>query len=678
MANPYGTPVFPRVPNSTPASHKRIPRAPIINPYDKFTQPEFDAWINDITGALKRALGREELPEVPGRTPGVSGRSVEAEYEHDDEDAVEDSFAEVKARRTAKGKQRGTEEGTEAQPVIILSDSEEEAGPEDEEWGEGWSGLANTDHHENGDEADEYTGSEASDEQEEGSSDAPAEVIELLSDSDESEEQVVGGDVTPLHATGETSDEEVDALEDNSPDPEHVYSVAAVVVKLPQMNDIEVQDIEQNEETEGFPPVKTSTSSVDLPDPWDGPRTYAEDFYSGGDIPESSVREANAHILPTEVNSAKDNISIETRIREDIKGATTVLMPPGDNTEDGEELPEEEHDEEEEPDEDEALEFADDEPEEIIDLTEEEHLEPVHARAAAENELDNANRLVTNEMYGMKEQDFSLGDIDQRPIEVPDPWNGPRTFAEDFYAGGELRDIHRLKGQLSPSRLTPDERPSFEFNGDRPSGSVDDCIAAPLPEFAESSPRMSAERTAMQLNDDSDILKGLYADLDNTDLMQADLMNTDMLPQELWDEAVMSSQEGIGAMPTEHAPLTPPRPSLRTHVDWNWPPAFSGRFATGPGHLGMDGGHAEAVHEVFEISDDDEEDEESAEPVGDIHADELVKVDQEEVGTEVNGGPDEETSGVAVRTQIVPYPGESVDTAVVDGGPFACISLKLL
>lgn len=39
---------------------------------------------------------------------------------------------------------------------------------------------------------------------------------------------------------------------------------------------------------------------VDIPDPWVGPSTYAEDFYSGGDIPESALRTGDPHLLPTE------------------------------------------------------------------------------------------------------------------------------------------------------------------------------------------------------------------------------------------------------------------------------------------------------------------------------------------------------------------------------------------
>lgn len=30
-------------------------------------------------------------------------------------------------------------------------------------------------------------------------------------------------------------------------------------------------------------------------------------------------------------------------------------------------------------------------------------------------------------------------DVRQNRVEIPDPWEGPRTYAEDFYAGGDIR-----------------------------------------------------------------------------------------------------------------------------------------------------------------------------------------------------------------------------------------------
>jgi len=99
---------YPRVPNSTPQPPTSI-RPPIHNPYDKFTQPQFDEWIGGITGALRKALGQEE-DEAP--TPQASQPREEDAHSVSgtDEDNIEDSFAEWRAMRAKeKGKMRATE-----------------------------------------------------------------------------------------------------------------------------------------------------------------------------------------------------------------------------------------------------------------------------------------------------------------------------------------------------------------------------------------------------------------------------------------------------------------------------------------------------------------------------------------------------------------------------------------
>src|SRR5712675_1364832 len=104
-------------PNSTPpakTAQTRVSlRPPIFNPYDRFTQPEFDAWIGDITGALKRALDHEAQPTVNlpshhsgtwNTVPDHLGDSFSADgraqpsapsEDWDEESPVEDSFAQI-------------------------------------------------------------------------------------------------------------------------------------------------------------------------------------------------------------------------------------------------------------------------------------------------------------------------------------------------------------------------------------------------------------------------------------------------------------------------------------------------------------------------------------------------------------------------------------------------------
>ncbi len=140
-----------RSPRSSPTAQAARARAslrpPVFNPYDRFTQPEFDAWIGDITNALKGALSHDAEAEVDSPSLGSSswntipdkiGDSLSAERRaqspalsegRDDESALEDSFAQIASRR-AKGKARDPREGPglglKGQPIELSSDSEEE------------------------------------------------------------------------------------------------------------------------------------------------------------------------------------------------------------------------------------------------------------------------------------------------------------------------------------------------------------------------------------------------------------------------------------------------------------------------------------------------------------------------------------------------------------------------
>jgi hypothetical protein len=140
-----------------------IPKAPIVNPYEKFTQPQFDAWIGDITGALRGALGyRAELPPKPkARTQWhIPARQSSEALDATDEDAdaeLDDSFAEAKARRAitenAKGKGRdpregpGLGKGERGAPIEIDLESEVEE-DEEEEWDEEYEEMQTSDEEE--------------------------------------------------------------------------------------------------------------------------------------------------------------------------------------------------------------------------------------------------------------------------------------------------------------------------------------------------------------------------------------------------------------------------------------------------------------------------------------------------------------------------------------------------
>lgn len=138
----YPTSTFSGASRPNPTSNKPG-RAPIYNPYDKFSQNEFDSWIGGITGALKRALGQdgeEEPSTVKQNDAGLSNAVVKQTFSEDSpypDSEVEDSFAEIKTRRD-KGKGRDPREGPglggEHQPIEILSsDSDGEEDGEEEE-----------------------------------------------------------------------------------------------------------------------------------------------------------------------------------------------------------------------------------------------------------------------------------------------------------------------------------------------------------------------------------------------------------------------------------------------------------------------------------------------------------------------------------------------------------------
>ena len=147
------TPDIPGVPNTTPSStqysSKASTRAPIYNPFDKFTQPEFDSWIGDITSALKRALGQESSQSVMKSTVA---ETVEGDVSAYDE-GVEDSFAEVMARRRVREKAgiSGTQGEIEPDGVhdVVQASDEEDASSEvssqevQEEWIAGRGQYAN-------------------------------------------------------------------------------------------------------------------------------------------------------------------------------------------------------------------------------------------------------------------------------------------------------------------------------------------------------------------------------------------------------------------------------------------------------------------------------------------------------------------------------------------------------
>jgi len=140
------------------STRRKSLKAPIHNPYDKFTQPEFDAWIGSITGVLKKALGHVDEDEiVPEESsydedPSVVSHGGQETYEEMVEHEVLTHSVDVskgKARDPREGPGLGS--GTIDEPIELDSDEEEEIEQGVEETG-------NEDEYEEGGEYDEEDG----------------------------------------------------------------------------------------------------------------------------------------------------------------------------------------------------------------------------------------------------------------------------------------------------------------------------------------------------------------------------------------------------------------------------------------------------------------------------------------------------------------------------------------
>ena len=194
-----------------------------------------------------------------------------------------------------------------------------------------------------------------------------------------------------------------------------------------------------------------------------------------------------------------------------------------------------------------------------------------------------------------------LADDSGQPPDVHDPWEGPRTYAEDFYSGGDF-----LEGG-TPSHLTPRDEEHLDIPG----------ISSVRDELSHSSPR---GHNVVDLDGD-DLLISMDEHGPSSQVQPTveDVQGDEELE---YPAQPQPAQETIAETPRSPSP---PSPTLRKQVDWNWPPAFPGRVATGSGHLasGQDG--------IVEISDDEEEEDETPPDVGQpeltvrdaIHADDI-------------------------------------------------------
>lgn len=235
-------------------------------------------------------------------------------------------------------------------------------------------------------------------------------------------------------------------------------------------------------------------------------------------------------------------------------------------------------------------------------------------------------------------------------------------FAEDFYAGGDLRESDLRTMPLSPSFLTPREdevgmvitpatftpddnagTPQHELQVDIDDEKEEDV---PLPTHSPMSSSLNLQETQGTLRDTSrdegrqdaftgnDMLHDLYGDFDHSymsaegsEQLQSQYFEhgasrlqfvrytserLNSLDSLLGAEALVRHEAARETVPielsyptTDEGATSPPPPSFTAHVNWNWPPAFpTSRVADGPGHLQSVG---DQVDEIVEISDDEED-----------------------------------------------------------------------
>lgn len=299
---------YPRVPNSTPQIPTSV-RPPIHNPYDKFTQPQFDQWIGGITSALRKALGQEEeeiLTSQSAEPPEEDTHLVSDTEEYD----VEDSFAEWKAMRAKeKGKMRAMED---------------EQGSED-------GGSQET--YEKSGVRDLTTGN------------TPDDAIELLSDGDDAEgedpndhEEYSGEDhggglirgFSPVESDGEMENRYVGSSKHvvssrTCEDPANPARQQAIEISdgEPENNDQAADSFETENELFGWGQCAEGERQQppDIRDPWELPKTYAEDLYTGGPVRDMDRARLSPSHLTTPAEDTADFENIDPQLR---PSATTV------------------------------------------------------------------------------------------------------------------------------------------------------------------------------------------------------------------------------------------------------------------------------------------------------------------------------------------------------------------
>ncbi|KAF8161273.1 hypothetical protein B0H34DRAFT_796084 [Crassisporium funariophilum] len=377
MSAPYHfTPRIPAPPHSTPLSaatlnhpNRLSQRPPIHNPYDKFSQPEFDAWIGGITTALKRALGQaededehtriEKPEEITAENGVLRYRPVAAADESEDE-GVDDSFAEIKARRVlGKGKARDPREGPgfgagdSAKPIEIASSSDEEQEEEEVE-------LAV--------EEDDYDTEEEEEEE-------VSENDDYSWERGQSSSQKIGPPKKDKERIPVIAEDEYDSEEDYQGEDDDEEDVKYIPRSPFEEEVIDIISDEDDELVTGDPNHQDGHSEEE---------EWEEDSQGSGEYDEEGEDNEGQGISQLIYPSPRIR---RPRAKDDIRYV------------------------EDEQDEESPEMVQDDDDIEDSQPSDEDTSFPPHIASSPAREH----------------------------IEIPDPWSGPRDYAEDYYAGGEVR-----------------------------------------------------------------------------------------------------------------------------------------------------------------------------------------------------------------------------------------------
>ncbi|KAL1710135.1 hypothetical protein EV121DRAFT_285807 [Schizophyllum commune] len=388
------------------ATGKRHQRAPIVNPYEKFSQPEFDNWIGDLTGTLRSALGFEYKPERPqSRLPdslfadGPAASQSEARLSTEVADQLSDSESEdveelVPKSSKAKGKERD---------------------PRERPTQGSWNNYADvTDSDDDQASASSRSGSEETTEESQDSSQDVFRDDEEYDTETYEKEWLQRASSSKAHAYTRSSSRESAEIEyvSQEDDEEGDEADAATVVR--SLSQVEDDDEQPLEDDTSFPPPRASSvlsarlaapRPPDIVDPWEGAEAYAEDYYKGGDRaivknhPSSPSRLEEAEEDEGRVETAEDAVP-ETN-----PNAESRSPPP---------------------------------------------------REARPPDLE--------------------GPLDDREVDIRDPWNPALAYAEDLYTGGDAPLTHVRDGQ-DANRIGSadvDMTPTLNWN------EVDDQIAEML------------------------------------------------------------------------------------------------------------------------------------------------------------------------------------------------------